>query len=138
MIEQRTQDVESLRARVAALQQAGEECVRAQDALRKSEERFRKIFDHSNDAIFVIDPERDRFLDVNSKAGDLLGYSRDELLSLPKGALHGGETPECLAFVRSVFENGSGWTDKLSFLTASPTQVILGPMRKRAWSQRAV
>jgi len=127
MIEQQTQDLESLRARVASLQQAGEECVRAQDELRKSEERFRKIFDHSNDAIFVIDPERDRFLDVNSKAGDLLGYSRDEILSLPKTALHGGETPECLAFVQSVFENGSGWTDKLSFLTkageALPTEI---------------
>jgi len=117
MIEQQTQDLESLRARVAALQQAGEECVRAQEDLRKSEERFRRIFDHSNDAIFVIDPGSDRFLDVNSKACDLLGYSRDEILSLPKTALHGGETPECLAFVRSVFENGSGWTDKLSFLT---------------------
>jgi len=117
MIQQQTQDLESLRARVAALQQAGEECVRAQDALRKSEERFRKIFDHSNDAIFVFDPERDHILDVNSKACDLLGYSRDEILSLPKAALHGGEAPECLAFVRSVFENGSGWTDKLSFLT---------------------
>src|SRR3989304_8906850 len=86
-------------------------------ALPICEERFRKIFDHSNDAIFVIDPERDRFLDVNSKAGDLLGYSRDEILSLPKTALHGGETPESLAFVRSVFENGSGWTGKLSFIT---------------------
>jgi len=119
MIEQQTQDLESLRARVAALQQAGEECVRAQDELRKSEERFRKIFDHSNDAIFVIDPERDRFLDVNSKAGDLLGYSRDEILSLPITAIHGGETetPECSAFARSVLENGRGWTDKLSFLT---------------------
>jgi formate hydrogenlyase transcriptional activator len=99
------------------LQQAGEECVRAQDELRKSEERFRKIFDHSNDAIFVIDPERDSFLDVNSKACDLLGYSRDELLSLPKAALHGTETPELSAFCRSVFENGRGWTDKLTFLT---------------------
>ncbi|HET7853538.1 MAG TPA: PAS domain-containing protein, partial [Candidatus Methylomirabilis sp.] len=87
----------------------------AQDELRKSEERFRKIFDHSNDAIFVIDPERDRLLDVNSKACDLLGYSRDEILSLPKAALQGGETAEFSAFCRSVFENGRGWTDKLTF-----------------------
>jgi formate hydrogenlyase transcriptional activator len=120
MIEQQTQDLESLRARVAALQQAGEECVRAQEDLRKSEERFRKIFDHSNDAIFVIDPERDSFLDVNSKACDLLGYSRDELLALPKRAIHSSihsETDDCSAFARSVFENGRGWTDKLTFLT---------------------
>jgi len=89
----------------------------AQDELRKSEERFRKIFDHSNDAIFVIDPERDRLLDVNSKACDLLGYSRDEILSLPKAALQGGEVAEFSVFCRSVFENGRGWTDKLTFLT---------------------
>ncbi len=117
MIEQQTQELESLRARLAALQQAGEECVRAQDELRKSEERFRKIFDHSNDAIFVIDPEKESFLDINSKACGLLGYSRDELLSLPKGGFHGGDTAEWSAFCRSVFENGRAWTDQLSLVT---------------------
>jgi len=115
--EPQANELDRLQARVSALQQAGEECVRAQEALGKSEKRFRRIFDHSNDAILVIDPWNDEILDVNSRACDLLGYSRDEILSLPKAALHGGETPECVAFVRSVFENGSGWTDKLSFLT---------------------
>jgi len=117
--EPQANELDRLQARVAALQQAGEECVRAQDALRKIEERFRKIFDHSNDAIFVLDYERGRFLDVNSKACDLLGYSRDELLSLPQGAIHGGETEtaECAVFAQSVVENGRAWTDKLIFLT---------------------
>ena len=66
-----------------------------EQALRRSEERFRKIFDHSNDAIFVIDPAQDQILDANSTACDMLGYTRDELLSLaisqplPGQAWHG-------------------------------------------------
>ena len=41
-------------------------------ALRNSEERFRKIFSHSNDAILVLDPERNVILDANQKAADML------------------------------------------------------------------
>jgi PAS domain-containing protein len=52
-------------------------------ALRESEERFRKIFDRSNDAIFVLNPAQDEMLDVNSKACNMLGFSREELLSTP-------------------------------------------------------
>jgi len=99
------------------LGQAEAECVRAQDALGKSEERFRKIFDHSNDAIFVLDPEADEVLDVNSKACSMLGYSREELLSMPITAIHPNEMPELLAFTRSVFKKGSGWTNELTCLT---------------------
>ncbi len=111
------QEIEVLRAQVAALGQAEAECVRAQDALGKSEERFRKIFDHSNDAIFVLDPEADEILDVNSKACSMLGYSREELLSMPITTIHPNEMPELLAFARSVFKKGSGWTNELTCLT---------------------
>ncbi len=43
---------------------------------------FRKLIDQSNDAIFVTDPETGRFLDVNDKACQSLGYTRDELLAM--------------------------------------------------------
>ncbi len=43
---------------------------------------FRALLDQSNDAIKVIDPETLRFIDVNEKSCEDLGYSRDELLSL--------------------------------------------------------
>ncbi len=91
----------------------------AEGALRRSEERFRKIFDHSNDAIFVIDPAQDKILDVNSTACDMLGYSRNELLSTPISAIHPNEMPQLLAFAESVVERGSGWTDELTCLTKS-------------------
>ncbi len=88
-------------------------------ALHESEERFRKIFNFSNDAIFVLDPARNEILDVNPRTCSMLGYSREELLSLPISAVHPREMPKLLAFAKSVFEQRSGWTDELTCLTRS-------------------
>ena len=92
-------------------------------ALAAGEELLQKIFDHSNDAIFVIDPERDEIVDVNPRACSLLGYSRAELVSLSVSAIHPKEMPRLLAFSRSVFEHGHGWTDELTCLTKSGIRV---------------
>ncbi len=116
-MEEQGKELERLRPQVAASQQAQAECARGQDPLRESEERFRRIFDYSNDAILVIDPWREEILDVNSKACTMLGYSREELQSTPMTAIHPNEMPELLAFARSVFEKGSGWTNELSCVT---------------------
>ncbi|MBF0342653.1 MAG: PAS domain S-box protein [Nitrospirae bacterium] len=43
---------------------------------------FKKLIDQVNDAIFIINPETSKFLDVNDKACQSLGYTREELLSL--------------------------------------------------------
>ena len=43
---------------------------------------FRTLIDQSNDAVEVIDPKTLRYLDVNDKACLVLGYTREELLSL--------------------------------------------------------
>ena len=43
---------------------------------------FRNLIDRSNDSIFVIEPEWGRFLDVNNRACESLGYTREELLSM--------------------------------------------------------
>jgi PAS domain S-box-containing protein len=43
---------------------------------------FRALIDESNDAVEVTDPETLKFLDVNAKACEELGYTRDEMLSL--------------------------------------------------------
>jgi len=43
---------------------------------------FRSLLDQTNDSIEVIDPESGRFLDVNEKACQACGYTRDEYLQL--------------------------------------------------------
>ena len=45
-------------------------------------ELFRGLIDKSNDAIFIIEPETAKFLDVNYKAYATLGYTRDELRNM--------------------------------------------------------
>ena len=50
-------------------------------ALKESEERFRQLFEQSVDAIYVHD-EEGRFVDCNAQACRLLGYTREELISL--------------------------------------------------------
>ncbi len=54
---------------------------RTERSLEESEQRFRQLFEQSVDALFVHD-ERGRFVDCNSQATRLLGYSREELLSM--------------------------------------------------------
>lgn len=47
--------------------------------LRSSEERFRALIEHASDAIFIADLEGN-YLNVNSSACQLLGYSREALI----------------------------------------------------------
>ena len=83
----------------------------------QSEDKLKKIFQYSNDAIFIIDPHRDRILDANPVACDLLGYSLKELLATPISAIHPNEMPKLQAFAQSVLEDGSGWSDQLTCTT---------------------
>ena len=50
-------------------------------ALRESEDHLRRLFDQAADAIFVHDLDG-RFLDVNRRACESLGYTRAELLRM--------------------------------------------------------
>ncbi|MDH3770775.1 MAG: PAS domain S-box protein, partial [Nitrospirota bacterium] len=91
----------------------------AEQSLKESVERFRKIFATSNDAIFVFDLQDDRILNVNSKACAIFEYSHEELLSLPFSALHGNEIHKFQAFCDSVGEKEKGWTNELTCITKS-------------------
>ncbi len=61
------------------------ELKQTQLALRESEERFRAIFDSVNDLIFLHDFETGAFVEVNKRACEVLGYTRDEMLKLKIG-----------------------------------------------------
>jgi formate hydrogenlyase transcriptional activator len=57
------------------------EQVRAEEALRKSEEHFRFLVEQAPNGIFIADSEG-RYLDVNPAGAKMLGYARDEILQL--------------------------------------------------------
>ncbi|MFB3888032.1 MAG: PAS domain S-box protein [Candidatus Bathyarchaeia archaeon] len=54
---------------------------KAEEALKTSEEKYRKIINGMNDTAWVIDLDA-KFIDVNDAAVKVLGYSRKELLSM--------------------------------------------------------
>lgn len=87
-------------------------------------ERYRKVFEHSNDAIFVVDLEADVFIDVNPAACDLLNYSREELLDLSPGAIHPDDMERVREeFLSQVVEEGSGFTEDLMCMTKDGREV---------------
>ncbi|TAM45343.1 MAG: PAS domain S-box protein [Gammaproteobacteria bacterium] len=55
---------------------------KSEQALRESEERFRRLFEHSNDAIFI-HTLTGELLDANAQAERLLGYPLDVLKTIP-------------------------------------------------------
>jgi PAS domain S-box-containing protein len=54
---------------------------RADEALSESEEKYRKLVENANDAIFIIQDGMVKF--PNSKVEDVTGYSIDELTKIP-------------------------------------------------------
>jgi diguanylate cyclase (GGDEF)-like protein/PAS domain S-box-containing protein len=67
--------------------------VKAEQLLRESEERFRKLVDQAADSFFLIDMNQ-QIVDVNVQACKMLGYSRDDLLSVPLDRIHSSPQAE--------------------------------------------
>lgn len=53
---------------------------RALEALKRSEQQYRLLFEGVNDAIMIFEPEEEIILEVNRKACELYGFSRDEFI----------------------------------------------------------
>ncbi|MBF0524713.1 MAG: PAS domain S-box protein [Deltaproteobacteria bacterium] len=62
-------------------------------AVRTSEENYRAIFDAVNDAIAVLDYKTGTVLDVNSKLGEMFGYTQPEAKGLNSMVFHVDQPP---------------------------------------------
>ncbi len=75
---------------------------------------FRNLVNQSNDSIFVIDPQTNRFLDCNNKACDSLGYEKEELLKL--GVLD----------IETMIPDGFNWEKRVEELRQEKNMVFDG------------
>ncbi|MCW4043970.1 MAG: PAS domain S-box protein [Candidatus Bathyarchaeota archaeon] len=67
---------------------------RAEQALSKSEEKYRKLFEEALDAIFVADAETGVLVDCNRAATKLVGRSKSEIIGMHQRFLHPPEEIE--------------------------------------------
>lgn len=76
----------------------------AEDALRASETRFRRLVENATDSFFLHDLDGNT-TDANQHAADSLGYTLDELLSLSIGDIEVGHNDQSL---RTIWEKLQG------------------------------
>ncbi|MBI4950203.1 MAG: PAS domain S-box protein [Deltaproteobacteria bacterium] len=77
----------------------------AQERLKESEEKYRHLFEHLNDAAFLADTATGVILDTNKKGEELLGRTRDEIIGMHQSRIHpAGREDE----YRSMFASHSG------------------------------
>ena len=81
------------------------ERIKAEKALRESEEKFRSLFEESRDAI-CITSEEGIFLDVNQSALDLFGYTREEMVGLELSTLYVNRADHS-AFLKEITQKHS-------------------------------
>jgi PAS domain S-box-containing protein len=84
----------------------------AEQALRKSEEKYRFLVDNANDAIFVAQDGLIKF--PNPKTLEILGYSEDELVRIPYKDLVHPDDRAVLSEVRQKREGGKEATTTYS------------------------
>ncbi|MFX1255200.1 MAG: PAS domain S-box protein [Promethearchaeota archaeon] len=73
-------------------------------ALRQREQRYRALFEFTNDAIFIVGLDY-ILLEVNQSAADMLNYSVEELVGMPLSHIVAeNEYPDTLNILKALFE----------------------------------
>jgi PAS domain S-box-containing protein len=94
-----------VKQKTMALREELSERQEAERALGVSEQRFKAIFNATNDAIFVHDIDTFAILDVNDKMCEMFGLSYEEALNVDIGTISSGVSPYTQA-------DAVGWMQK--------------------------
>ena len=84
---------------------------KAENALRESEEKFRKIFESANDSLIYLDTSG-RIVDVNEKAVETFGGSKEELLGknfIRVGIFSLRDIPKLLSLFARILRGKEGY-----------------------------
>lgn len=91
------------------------------DDLRDSEDRFRQLFTHAPDAIFVADPDTGMILDVNPRGCALLGRDRHTIVGTHQSGLHPSHDEQ---LSRETFRQHGEQSRSGTTSTATQTMVV--------------
>jgi two-component system NtrC family sensor kinase len=97
------------------LRQDIEERARAAEALRESEASYRTIFNAAEDAIFVHDVQTGRIVDVNHKACETFGYTREEFRNMHISVLSSGQRPYTQEAAKELVGRTRGETQRIEW-----------------------
>ena len=78
--DERLRAITQLQQKVHSLEVEKAERKGAEERLRVSENRYRRLFEASKDGILIVDPRTRTITDVNPCLTELLGYTREQLL----------------------------------------------------------
>ena len=79
-LDERLRAITQLQQKVHSLEVEKAERRGAEERLRVSENRYRRLFEASKDGILIVDPRTRTITDVNPCLTELLGYTREQLL----------------------------------------------------------
>ena len=104
--------------RVGNLLARREQSVELSDRYEEIRTRFQRLFNSTNDALFVVGGSDHDITECNPAASDLLGYTRDELLSVSLvEIIHADDRERLRSFLQDVQDAGEGSTDDLTCQT---------------------
>lgn len=81
-----------------------------------SEDSIRPLaFEHTSQALIVVDPHQNRFIDLNISASQLLRYERHELIAKTVTSVFGhiNQLPHLMAFTDEALSKGYAWNNEL-------------------------
>lgn len=93
----------------------------AEDALRESEDMFRRFYENSMDGIMISSPEENRIIAANPQACRILGYTEEELLAIGRDAILDVSDPR-LATMLDERDCNRIWCGELTYMRKDRTR----------------
>lgn len=101
----------TLHARLRTLLERRADSRKLSDELGRQRALFQRIFESSNDAIVVVDPDTESIRMSNPQACELLGYTEAEFRRLSPRDIHPDDYREYREFRETTIEDGRGWIE---------------------------
>lgn len=92
--------------------------------LQESEQKYHRLFENADDAIFTVDMLTGRIIEANSRGSKLTGYSKEELLSMHVWEIHPeNEVEKSKGIIKNTCTNRHYSEENMNFLKKDTTLI---------------